>query len=171
MALKFKFKTKDEIPAEHLPHYAEREGAWVLDVDGAVEKSKLDEFRNSNVSLIKERDDLKKRYEGIDPDAVKALADEKRQLEEAQQLKAGEVEKVVENRIKGVKADLEKQIATLSGERDALMKGSVRQSIIAGRTFMMHSLPTSSSFPAPRGPGSTPPTALPGSLGLHIPSA
>ena len=120
MALKFKFKTKDEIPAEHLPHYAERDGAWVLHVDGAVEKSKLDEFRNSNVSLIKERDDLKKRYEGIDPDAVKALADEKRQLEEAQQLKAGEVEKVVENRIKGVKADLEKQIATLSGERDAL---------------------------------------------------
>jgi hypothetical protein len=120
MPLKYKFKTKDEIPAEHLPLYAERDGAWVLDVDGAVEKSKLDEFRNTNVSLIKERDDLKKRYEGIDPDAVKALADEKRQLEEAQQLKAGEVEKVVENRIKGVKADLEKQIATLTTERDAM---------------------------------------------------
>ena len=120
MPLKYKCKTKDEIPAEHLPLYAERDGAWVLDVDGAVEKSKLDEFRNTNVSLIKERDDLKKRYEGIDPDAVKALADEKRQLEEAQQLKAGEVEKVVENRIKGVKADLEKQIATLTTERDAM---------------------------------------------------
>ena len=132
MALKFKFKTKDEIPAEHLPHYAERDGAWVLDVDGAVEKSKLDEFRNSNVSLIKERDDLKKRYEGIDPDAVKALADEQRQLEEENLLNGSphpnplpsaereKIEKVVENRIKGVKADLEKQIATLSGERDAL---------------------------------------------------
>ena len=120
MPLKYKCKTKDEIPAEHLSLYAEREGAWVLDVDGAVEKSKLDEFRNTNVSLIKERDDLKKRYEGIDPDAVKALADEKRQLEEAQQLKSGEVEKVVENRIKGVKADLEKQIATLTTERDAM---------------------------------------------------
>jgi len=120
MPLKYKRKTKDEIPAEHLPLYAEREGAWVLDVDGAVEKSKLDEFRNNNVALAKERDDLKKRYEGIDPDAVKALADEKRQLEEAQQLKAGEVEKVVENRIKGVKADLEKQIATLTTERDAM---------------------------------------------------
>ena len=51
MALKFKFKTKDEIPAEHLPLYAERDGAWLLDVDGAVDKSKLDEFRTSNVSL------------------------------------------------------------------------------------------------------------------------
>ncbi len=120
MALKFKFKTKDEIPAEHLPLYAEREGAWILDVDGEVEKSKLDEFRNTNVSLLMERDDLKKRYDGIDPDAVKALVDEKRQLEEVQQLKAGEVEKVVENRIKGVKADLEKQITTLAGERDTM---------------------------------------------------
>jgi hypothetical protein len=45
MPLKYKCKTKDEIPAEHLPLYAEREGAWVLDVDGAVEKSKLDERR------------------------------------------------------------------------------------------------------------------------------
>jgi hypothetical protein len=48
----------------HLPLYAEREGGWVLDVDGAVEKSKLDEFRNTNVALLKERDDLKKRYDG-----------------------------------------------------------------------------------------------------------
>ena len=73
MALKFKFKTKDEIPAEHLPLYAERDGGWVLDVDGAVEKTRLDEFRTTNVSLIKERDDLKKRFDGIDPDEGRRL--------------------------------------------------------------------------------------------------
>ena len=61
MALKFKFKTKDEIPADHLPLYAERDGGWMLDVEGAVDKSKLDEFRHTNVSLLKERDELKKR--------------------------------------------------------------------------------------------------------------
>jgi hypothetical protein len=120
MALKFKFKSKDEIPAEHLPLYAEREGAWVLDVDGAADKSKLDEFRANNVALIKERDELKQRFAGIDPNEVKALAEEKRRLEEAQALKAGEVEKVVENRIKGMKADLDKQVSTLSAEREAL---------------------------------------------------
>ena len=134
MPLKYKCKTKDEIPAEHLPLYAEREGAWVLDVDGAVEKSKLDEFRNSNVSLIKERDDLKKRYEGIDPEQARAALTEKQRAEEEKLLggdptphpnplpsaEREKIEKVVENRIKGVKADLEKQIATLSGERDAL---------------------------------------------------
>jgi hypothetical protein len=41
MALKFKLKTKDEIPAELVNLYVERDGAWLLDVDGAVEKAKL----------------------------------------------------------------------------------------------------------------------------------
>ena len=120
MALKFKFKTKDEIPAEHLPLYAERDGAWLLDVDGAVEKTKLDEFRTTNVSLLKERDELKKRFEGIDPDDVRKLADEKRRLEEAQQIKAGEAEKVVEARVKALKGDFDKQLSAATTERDAL---------------------------------------------------
>ena len=120
MALKFKIKSKEEIPAEHLPFYAERDGAWILDVDGAVEKTKLDEFRTTNVSLLKERDDLKKRFEGIEPDEVRTLADEKRKLEEAAQLKAGEVEKVFEGRLKTVKGDFDKQLSAVSAERDAL---------------------------------------------------
>jgi hypothetical protein len=78
MALKFKFKTKDEIPGDYLPLYAERGGVWVLDVDGAVEKAKLDEYRNTNVALIKARDELKQRFGEADPDEVKALAEEKR---------------------------------------------------------------------------------------------
>lgn len=41
MALRNKFKTKDEIPGEHLPLYAERERAWVFEVNGAVDQSRL----------------------------------------------------------------------------------------------------------------------------------
>ena len=71
MALKFKFKSKDEIPAELEAHYVERDGAWVLDVDGAADKSKLDEFRANNIALSKQLAELKKRFEGIDPDEVR----------------------------------------------------------------------------------------------------
>src|SRR4030095_14543889 len=112
MALKFKFKTKKEVPAEHLPLYAERDGAWVLDVEGAVEKAKLDEFRNNNLALAKERDELKQRFEGIDPERVRALLAEKQKLEDDKSVKAGEVEKVIEGRIRGIKADLEKQVGS-----------------------------------------------------------
>src|SRR3954453_10516741 len=120
MALKFKFKSKDEVPEEHLPFYAERDGTWVLDVDGAVEKAKLDELRNNTLALTKERDELKQRFDGIDPEQVRALLAEKQKLEDDKSVKAGEVEKVIEGRIKGIKADLEKQVGTLTAERDSL---------------------------------------------------
>jgi hypothetical protein len=120
MALKFKYRTKDEIPAELVSLYAEREGAWQLDVDGVTDKAKLDEFRTNNVALLKQVEDLKKRFDGIDPDEVRKLADEKQRLEEERQLKAGEIDKVVESRIKGLRGDWEKQVATLNSERDAL---------------------------------------------------
>lgn len=124
MALKRKYQTKAEIPVEHLPFYAEREGAWFLDADDSEIKLRLDEFRENNKGLLKQLDELKKRYEGIEPEDVRKLADEKRKLEEAQALRAAtsadEVEKVIENRVKGLKADWEKQVTALSTERDAL---------------------------------------------------
>ena len=120
MALKFKHQTKAEIPAELQSLYVERDGAWCLDVDGAVDRAKLEEFRTNNITLTNELKDLRQRFEGIDPDEVRKLADEKRKLEEAQQLKAGEVEKVVETRVKTVRADLEKQLSGVTLERDSL---------------------------------------------------
>ena len=120
MALKYKYASKGEVPAEHVNLYVEREGAFVLDADGVVEKSKLEEFRATNVAILKERDDLKKRFEGIDPDAVRQLADEKRKLEEGAQLKAGEVDKVIDARLKTARADWDKQHGVVVAERDAL---------------------------------------------------
>jgi hypothetical protein len=120
MALKFKFKSKDEVPAELAAHYVERDGAWVLDADGAADKSKLDEFRTNNVALLKQLEEQAKKFEGIDPEEVRKLADEKRTLEEQQRLKAGEFDKVLDGRLKAVKADFEKQLAAVTSERDAM---------------------------------------------------
>jgi len=120
MALKFKLKSKDEIPAGLETHYVERDGAWFLDADGVADKAKLDEFRSTNVALLKERDELKTRFEGIDPDEVRKLAQEKKALEEQQRLKAGEFDKVLEARLKTAKAEWDKQFSAISAERDAL---------------------------------------------------
>jgi hypothetical protein len=38
MALKFKFNSKSEIPADLAAHYLERDGVWVLDADGVADK-------------------------------------------------------------------------------------------------------------------------------------
>ena len=120
MPLKFKYPTREEIPAQHASLYVERDGGWVLDAEGVVEKSKLDEFRNTNVALLKERDELKQRFDGIDPVEVRKLAEQKRKLEEEQQLKAGELDKVIESRLKTAKAEWDKQFTAVTTERDAL---------------------------------------------------
>jgi hypothetical protein len=121
MALKLKFKSKDEIPADQQALYVERDGEWTLDVDGgAVERAKHDEFRNANIALKKELEEQKRRFEGIEPEEVRKLAEEKRQLEETQQIKAGEVEKVYENRLKTARADWDKQFSAVTAERDTL---------------------------------------------------
>lgn len=120
MALKFRVKSKEEIPAEQQALYVERDGGLVLDVEGVAEKAKLDEFRETNNTLKKELEDQRKRFEGIDPEQVRKLAEEKEKLEETQQLKLGEVEKVLENRLKTARADWDKQFAAVGAERDAL---------------------------------------------------
>ena len=113
MALKLKFKDVKEIPAGDERHYVERGGEWLLDVENDGSKAKLEEFRQNNIALSNQL----KRFDGIDPDAVRQLADEKRKLEEAAQIKAGEVDKVLAARLK---AELDKVHAPVVAERDAL---------------------------------------------------
>ena len=120
MALRKKYDSLKEIPTEDVRLYVEREGAWHLDVDLREERAKLDEFRANNIALTNQLAEQKKRFEGIDPEQVRKLAEEKQRLEEAQQLKSGEVDKVVENRLKTAKTEWDKQFAAVTSERDSL---------------------------------------------------
>jgi hypothetical protein len=127
MALKFRFKSKDEIPADHQALYVERDGAWVLDVDGAVDKSRVDEFRANNIALANQLAEQKRRFEGIDPD-------EARQLAEKHALQAGEVEKVIEGRVRTAKNQMERHYSGIVAERDALNSALTAVSIDQGVT-------------------------------------
>jgi hypothetical protein len=77
--------------------------------------------RSCQPPLRKELEDFKARFDGIDPDEVKKLAEEKRKLELlAQGHKPEELDRLVGERIKGLKADWDKQLSTVTGERDSL---------------------------------------------------
>lgn len=112
MAMKFKYAKREEIPAEHAAFYVERDGAFVLDVAGAVDKAALDEFRSTNAGLNKALAEFKAKYAGIDPEAVKQLAEEKARLEEEQKLKEGKLSDVIAERIRAA-------VGPLQAERDA----------------------------------------------------
>ena len=138
MALKFKFASKEQIPAEHTALYVERDGAFVLDAEGAVDKSRVDEFRTNNLALKKQLDELAARYEGIDPDAVKTLLADKARLEDEKLIKDGEVEKLVEKRTKAVLGEMEKrlqgaeqQASALSGQ---LLEKEIERNVVEAAT-------------------------------------
>ena len=114
MPLKFKFKTREEIPAELQPHYVERDGAWILDAEGDGSKAKLEEFRANNIALSNQL----KRFEGIDPDEVRRLADENRTLRTA--TLSEDAKREMEAQLKSTKAGFEKQLAAVTSERDTL---------------------------------------------------
>jgi hypothetical protein len=114
MALKFKYKTKDEIPAELQSLYVERDGAWTLDAEGVVEKSKHEEFRTNNIALTNQL----KRFEGIDPDAVRQLAEENKSLRTA--TLSEDAKREMDAQLKTAKTAFEKQLAAVTGERDTL---------------------------------------------------
>lgn len=117
MPLKYKIQTREEIPAEHAALYIERDGAFYLDAEGVTEKAKADELRDNNIALKKQIEEHTARYDGIDPDEFRRLAEEKRKLElQAQGHKPEEIDKLVTERLKVIKADLDKQLLAKTNE-------------------------------------------------------
>jgi hypothetical protein len=74
MALKFVIDSLDGLPPAVREHYSKAEdGKFRLTLDGDhPDAGRVKEFRESAIAAIKERDALKTRFDGIDPDVVKA---------------------------------------------------------------------------------------------------
>jgi hypothetical protein len=105
MPLKFKYAKKDEVPAEHAGLYVERDGALVLDVDGAVAKERLDEFRANNIEL----QNRLKGWEGIDAAKARELLMKEEELREGELLKKGDVAALIESKLSPFRTDLERE--------------------------------------------------------------
>ena len=113
MKLKFKLDTLDGLDAAIAGLYEQgADGAYYLSVDGAVDKSKLDEFRNNNVKLLK---DLEK-FKDVDPAKYQELLALAKKQEEKKLIDAGEIDKVVEQRVGEMKSTYETQLQTLTQE-------------------------------------------------------
>jgi hypothetical protein len=116
MALKTKFKTREEIPAELQPHYVEHAGEWVLDHDG---QAKVEEFRQSNIKANQTIAELQKRFDGIDPDEFRRLVEENRSLRTA--TLSEDAKREMDSQLKTTKAGFDKQLAGVTSERDSLL--------------------------------------------------
>jgi len=81
---------------------------------------RVERVNGRNVPTLIALAEWKQRFEGIDPEEVRKLAAEKAKLLEEQGLKAGEFQQVLDERVKAVRGDLQKQVAAVTAERDAM---------------------------------------------------
>jgi hypothetical protein len=131
MALKFKISKLEEVEAQFHDLYEQDKDGYHLKVEGIDldAPTKVKEFRTKNVDLMKENDELKKKYDGVDPDKFRELLNEKQNLEDKQKIDAGKIEELLAERTARMSKDfesqktaLEKALAKEKTERESLHK-------------------------------------------------
>lgn len=90
----------------------QEDGKFRLDVEGAVPREKLDEFRNTNIDLLRKLDGFK----GVDPTKYQTLLGLEKKLTDKELIEAGKVDEVVQSRIKTMSSEHEATVSTLNGQ-------------------------------------------------------
>lgn len=115
MSLKASYPNEADVPADLKSLYKHEGSEWILDVEGMVPQAKLDEFRDNNRRLARERDEqLKpslKAFQDIgtveDFQHLKSISD---QLDEAKLIRSNKLEEAVEKRVSAMRSEFEKRV-------------------------------------------------------------
>ena len=121
MALKYEIDKLEDVDEGMRPHYVKTDaGKFRITLDGEPpDSAKVAEFRATNVTLMKERDELRTRFEGIDPETVKADRAKLAELKKAKpDVRIAELETALATE-KAASAEAQKR-ATRSVLRDTL---------------------------------------------------
>lgn len=112
----------DGVPEALHEFYAESDGNYVLAVQGMVPKSKVDEFRNNNVDLTRQMEELKNTVDSIDLDKYNEMMQKIQDDEAASLIKAGKIDELVEMKSKAQTDHFNAELAKTAKERDALIR-------------------------------------------------
>jgi len=111
--LKFKLETDqyEGLDDNVKPHYEKGEDgkSYYLDVEGAVSKTKLDEFRNNNVELKRSLS----KFDGIDLNEVSELKKFKQDHKDSKLMDAGKLDSIIGEPTSNMKGEYEGKISEL----------------------------------------------------------
>lgn len=111
MSLKYRIAKLEEVAEGVRALYAvQADGSFVLQVDGAVDKAKIDEFRNTNIDLSKKLD----LYKDVDVEKYRSGIELQKQLDEKKLIDAGQFDKVIEQRVAEMKRTNDQTINELN---------------------------------------------------------
>lgn len=131
MQLKFALDSLEGLDESMQSLYSEHDGKFYLNVDGAVDKSKLAEFRDQNIEL---REKLE-RFSGVDLDKYNEMQTKLQDQERKKMVPVSKVDEMLNERVSTMKSDYEANIeglnksnATLTTQLESLVIDSaVRQ--------------------------------------------
>lgn len=115
----FKFKlTKAQFDAlddgKKAFYAANESGDYILQVEGAVDRARLDEFRNTNTTLMQRLDQFK----DVDPAKIQEMLENERKIAEKKLIDAGDIDGLVNQRTATMKQTYEQQVSSLSKNLD-----------------------------------------------------
>jgi hypothetical protein len=144
MPLKYKVTNLEEVEENHRELYAEKEEAgkkvFILQVEGAVDRERLNEFRDNNIALRKEKEDLQTQWEGIDlsPEQVKELVAMQDKIRASKAKGNEEIESEVNARTERLKKEYEVKLQKMQEQNAALNSGltdlTINQAAISAAT-------------------------------------
>lgn len=125
MKLKPIVDSLDGMPDALKEMYVASNGKYVLDLDGEpagfVPKGKLDEFRNNNVELMKQLEQLKgKALTDEELAEFKKMREEQQKLKDKQLIDAGKIDELLEQRTSNMRGEYEGKITKLEELLEAL---------------------------------------------------
>lgn len=114
MKLKPVINALTDVAEQYRELYEERDGKFYLNVDGMVEKTKVDEFRNNNVEL---QNQLKKFTDlGLNFDELKEASENARKIREKELISAGDIETLVKERLQSANQAHEKALGEVNAQ-------------------------------------------------------
>lgn len=119
MAIAYTVDSLDGVPEAMHSLYAESNGKFVLQVDGAVPKTRVDEFRNNNLALKRQLDEMNVRFDGVDPEVFRELSSQATKLRDKKLVDSGKFDELMAARVEAMKADHDAKYGALKTERDA----------------------------------------------------
>jgi hypothetical protein len=114
MALKRELESLEGLPDAIKELYAEQDGKFVLsEVEGMVSQDRLREFRDNNIKLMREREDLQKKlatYGDVDPEKYQEALKKLQDLDDKKMLDEGKIEELLNARTERLRTDYETQL-------------------------------------------------------------
>jgi hypothetical protein len=113
VALKAMLDGLDDVPEALRELYIEKNGKFHLDVEGVVPQDRLREFRDHNIALMKEREELHKKlatFGEIDPAHYEEMRKRLEELDDKKMMDEGKIEELLNARTERLRTDYDTQI-------------------------------------------------------------